>query len=49
VIWGEQRHLFGQPEKRLVGKRICVSGRIEAYRGVPRIVLYSPSQLKVKH
>jgi len=48
VIWGEHRRLFGQPEKRLLGERICVSGRIEAYRGVPQIVLRSPAQLKVE-
>ena len=48
VIWGEHRHLFGTPEKRLLGQRICVSGRIGEYRGIPQIVLRSPAQLKVE-
>jgi hypothetical protein len=47
VIWGEHRHLFGQPEKRLQGQKICVSGKIGEYRGVPQIVLRSPGQLEV--
>jgi DNA/RNA endonuclease YhcR with UshA esterase domain len=47
VIWGEHRHLFGQPEKHLQGQKICVSGKIGEYRGVPQIVLRSPGQLEV--
>ena len=45
VIWGEHRPQFDRPEQRLLGKRICVSGTIGAYRGVPQIVVRTPSQI----
>jgi len=48
VIWGEHRHLFGQPEKSLRGRHICVSGRIVEYQGKPQVVLRSPAQLNVE-
>jgi len=45
LIWGIHRSAFGQPEQTLAGKRICVSGRIEMYRGRPEIVAKVPSQI----
>jgi hypothetical protein len=33
VIFGEDRAKFGEPEKTLQGKRICVTGTIRLYRG----------------
>ena len=45
LIWGRDRHRFGAPERKLRGRRICVRGRIDSYRGKPQIVLRTPSQL----
>ena len=30
------------------GKRICVTGKIIIYRGIPEIIVEDPSQIKVK-
>src|SRR5712675_1381911 len=38
VIWGNNRSKFGTPEDAYKGKRICVSGKITAYGGLPEIV-----------
>jgi DNA/RNA endonuclease YhcR with UshA esterase domain len=48
VIWGSNRSKFGTPENDYQGKRICVSGKISAYAGLPEIVVDEPSQIKVK-
>jgi len=45
VVWGSDRSKFGEPEKALEGKRICVTGAIELYRGKPEIILHDPAQL----
>jgi DNA/RNA endonuclease YhcR with UshA esterase domain len=45
VIFRGDRSKFGTPEKLLRGKRVCVSGPIRLYRGVPEIVLDNPAQL----
>lgn len=45
VIWGEDRRKFGTPEISLKEKRVCISGLIEKYQGVPQIVLRKTSQL----
>jgi len=45
MIWGEGREKFGTPETSLMEKRVCVSGLIEEYQSVPRIVLRKASQL----
>ena len=45
LIWGEDRSKFDQPEVRLLDKRICTTGRITLFKGVPEIVLREPSQL----
>ena len=37
VIWGTNRAAFGKPEKDYDGKDICVTGKIDTYRGVPQI------------
>src|SRR6266568_3288289 len=39
LIWGSERPKFGQPEETYKGKRLCVTGTIKAYRGVPEIVV----------
>jgi micrococcal nuclease len=48
VIWEADRPKFGQPETELKDKRICVTGKIEEYRGTPEITLRDRSQLKVE-
>ena len=45
VIWGRDRYKFHSPERELKGQRVCADGVIGVYRGVPQIVLKSPSQL----
>ena len=47
VIWGENRSKFGKPEDDYKGKKICVSGKITAYAGLPEIVVTDPQQIKV--
>jgi DNA/RNA endonuclease YhcR with UshA esterase domain len=48
LIWGEDRPKFGRPEDMLYGKRICVSGIVESYRGVPEIVVRTTRQINVQ-
>lgn len=47
VIWGEDRSKFGAPEELYKGKRICATGRITAYGGLPEIVATEPKQIAV--
>jgi DNA/RNA endonuclease YhcR with UshA esterase domain len=46
VIWGSDRAKFGDPETIYRGKRVCVTGKISAYRGVPEIVMTEASQIR---
>jgi DNA/RNA endonuclease YhcR with UshA esterase domain len=48
VIWGSNRSRFGTPETRYKGKRICVTGKIADYRGVPEIVASDPEEIKAE-
>src|ERR1035438_1858034 len=43
LIWGDDRKNVG--ELPSVGSRVCVSGMIQDYRGVPEIVVRSSGQL----
>lgn len=45
VIFGADRTKFGSPETALRGKRVCVTGKIQAKSGVPEIILNDPKQL----
>lgn len=48
VIWGGNRTRFGTPPEQLFdGKSICVTGRIDTYRGKPQIVVEDPAQIVV--
>jgi DNA/RNA endonuclease YhcR with UshA esterase domain len=47
VIWGNNRSKFGTPENDFKGKRICVTGKITAYAGLPEIVADEPKQIKL--
>ncbi len=46
VIWGDHRSKFGQPERKYTGKRICVTGVIDMYRGIPQIIVNQPAQIQ---
>ena len=35
LIWGSDRPKFGAPETTLMGKKLCATGTIKAYRGKP--------------
>ena len=48
VIWGSNRTKFGTPEVDYKGKRICVTGKIAEYRGVPEIVVNDPGQITIE-
>ena len=45
LIWGSERPKFGEPERTLQGKRICITGPIRLYRGKPEVILSNPSQI----
>jgi hypothetical protein len=46
VVWGNNRSKFGTPENDYKGKRICISGKITAYAGLPEIVAEDPKQIR---
>ena len=49
LIWGSDRNKFkNPPETFFKGKRICVTGIIESYRGKPEIIVRGPDQIIVK-
>lgn len=48
VIWGSDRTKFGTPETEYKGKRICVTGKIENFRGVPEIAASNPEQIRAE-
>jgi hypothetical protein len=45
VIWGENRHRFGAPERRYARRTICVRGLIRPYAGIVEVFASSPSQI----
>jgi hypothetical protein len=47
LICGNNRHKFGEPEKEFNGKRICATGKITDFRGVPEIVADEPRQVTI--
>jgi micrococcal nuclease len=47
VVWGINRSKFGAPESDYKGKRICITGKITAYAGLPEIVADEPKQIKI--
>ncbi|MGC8781217.1 MAG: hypothetical protein ACP5UQ_10165 [Anaerolineae bacterium] len=49
VIWGEYRANFDPPpEVAYRNKTICVTGRIQLYRGVPEILIKSPAEIEAE-
>jgi hypothetical protein len=47
VIWRVDRFKFGEPEKKFRDKRICVTGKISSYRGLPQIIATDPAQIEM--
>ena len=49
LIWGDKRDRFSPPAETQFGngKRVCVTGLVEMYKGKPEIVVSSPDQIKV--
>jgi hypothetical protein len=47
IIWGENREKFGNPEEKYRSKKICVSGTITEYRGVPEIAVSDTTQITI--
>jgi len=48
VIWGSNRSKFGRPEIEYSEKRVCVTGKITEYRGVPEVIANAPAQITVE-
>jgi len=48
VIWGNNRGKFGRPEIEYNEKRICVTGKITEYRGVPEVIAEAPTKITVE-
>jgi hypothetical protein len=48
LIWGSDRPKFGDPEEGYRSKRICVTGNIGDYKGIPQIIAYEPAQIKAR-
>jgi DNA/RNA endonuclease YhcR with UshA esterase domain len=46
LIWGSDRTKFDNPEQTYSGKRVCVTGKIDDYKGTAEIVVHDPSQIK---
>lgn len=47
LIWGEDLSKFSPRPATWEGKRVCATGNISSYRGVPEIVAKSPGQITV--
>jgi hypothetical protein len=43
VIWGSDRSAFGQ-----IPTKLCITGTISSYRGIPEIIARTPSQVKAE-
>ncbi len=48
IIWGKNRASFGKPEEKYRGKEICVTGKIETYRGKPQIEAKASGDIVLK-
>jgi DNA/RNA endonuclease YhcR with UshA esterase domain len=48
VIWGSNRSKFKTPEDDYKDKKICVTGKITAYDGLPEIIADDPKQINVE-
>src|ERR1700730_15237734 len=44
-IWGSDRSKFGEPETSYRGKRICVTGKLSSFKGLPEVVAHASAQM----
>ena len=48
VVFGENRSAFkNKPEEFYNNKQVCVTGKIELYKGKPEIILISETQISI--
>jgi DNA/RNA endonuclease YhcR with UshA esterase domain len=46
VIWAEARKSFkNKPEEYYTGKSVCVTGKVESFKGKPQIVITNESKI----
>jgi hypothetical protein len=48
LIWGSDREKFGSPELEYKGLRVCTTGKITSYRGVPEIITTERGQIEIQ-
>ena len=48
LIWGSDREKFGTPEIEYKDLRVCVTGKITSYRGVPETVATERRQIEIQ-
>jgi len=49
VIWGDARKNFTYaPEEKLKNKTVCVTGKVEVFKGKPQIITQNESQIKLQ-
>lgn len=48
LIWGENRPKFGEPETKYRGARVCATGVIKNYRGIPEIEASDPNGIEIQ-
>lgn len=48
VIWGSNRSKFKTPEEDYKDKKVCVTGKITAYDGLPEIIADDPKQIRIE-
>lgn len=48
MIWGSDRPKFGDPEEKYRDKKVCATGKISSYRGVPEIIASETSQIELQ-
>ncbi|MFZ1972163.1 MAG: hypothetical protein WAU89_04910 [Candidatus Acidiferrales bacterium] len=48
LIWGSDREKFGSPELEYKASRICATGKIINFRGVPEIIATERPQIEIQ-
>jgi hypothetical protein len=48
LIWGSDRPNFGDPEAKYANKKLCVTGLIKDYKGVPEVIAEQPGQIEIQ-
>ncbi len=47
LIWGSDRHKFGERESQYRDQNICVTGKITSFHDEPEIVTSNPDQVEI--